>query len=134
VGASANFAFWFWALMAFWWNAAPSVPVPDRGLIYRMNNHGFHYYMSAYQVTSLGLLLGLSIGFFLIAFVLTPSKNLTYRANMASASFRADFDDPRGLLKYGVIAGFATSLAGLWFLGSTLVEILVSAGFVWNRG
>ena len=122
----------FFLLDFYWFGSAPYQPDHVFGFIYPHNEHGTVKYLSAFQVTSWSLLFGTFFPAFIIAGALMPRPDMKKWPRWCTESLTNPDEDPKGRLKWWMLASAAVTSILLVVLGAPLVRALNEAGLVLN--
>lgn len=117
-----------------WMKVAPRQPDEALGLVYRHNEHGADLYMSAFQTTSMSLVLLTSIPLFFLAIWLMPKTKVRVLKRTLAISAGWDLDGSRVVYGATFVAGAVATLALTYFAGPYVIGALNAAGFVLHLG
>jgi hypothetical protein len=133
---AVSFGAFLWLFFSYF-ATHPTLPRPDLGLVYALNNHGSRVYVSAPEATGLALLLitflaGMALSIAVIPKVFTPRTPTTPRwLRYASISVKTDMGDslsPR--LWFIFLGSIGLSAAIIVLAGKWLAQLLVARGIV----
>jgi hypothetical protein len=132
---AASFVTHFWLFFSYL-SSRPSHPIPELGLLYGLNNHGSHVYLTATETTGLHLLFGLALWTFLAGFVIVPKDPvlpppgtpnwLLYVGGTATT----DLARPSARLKAIFLFSFILWLGMIHFAGPSIVSSVVRQGII----
>jgi len=133
---TASFGAFIWLFLSYF-SAHPTVPRPDLGLTYALNNHGSRVYVSATELTGLALLMkaffaGMLLAIAVVPKTFTPAVPRTPRwLGYVSVAFKTDWGDSLSLRLWLVfLSSLGLYIAVIFLAGRRIVEFLVSRGVV----
>jgi len=120
-------------------SSQPKQPEPALGVIYPLNNHGSHVYLTRIQATGMNLLFVVFPIAFAMAIIALPKELRFFRGMQRWVSFegrtvRTDLLQPTAAMKavfFGSVAVWSAIILGL---GPYIVAFLVAKGFVLSAG
>jgi hypothetical protein len=111
-------------LLNHWARTAPHTADPTRGLVYLRNWNDHFGYFSAFQITSVTLLMDYPIPLAMLGAVIMPKKNEHSMTKGPLFHMSWDSDDPKQLRRWGTVGGGLFAVVLFWRLGPALVETL----------
>jgi hypothetical protein len=120
-----------WNLGYSWSNAAPEIADSAHGQIYAQHiNPAPTFYFTAFQTTSMYLLIFPPFVGLALASAIRPKRNVIMMQKWLSFRVKWDDDDPFNAMIVGSAAGVITAFPIILGLGPSLVNWLVSMGVV----